>query len=65
LAPYPALKNIDGKNLDFFVKLGCTIYADIASPATPQGQVRTLAGYRAKHEEAYPSHDDGHCTGTP
>ncbi len=57
LAPYPALKNIDGKNLDFFVKLGDTIYADIASPAAPQGQVRTLAEYRAKHEEVYASHN--------
>lgn len=56
LAPYPALKNVNGKNLDFFVKLGDTIYADIASPAAPQGQVRTLAEYREKHEEIYASH---------
>lgn len=57
LAPYPAIKNVDGKNLDFFIKLGDTIYADIASPAAPQGQVRTLAEYRAKHEEVYASHN--------
>lgn len=57
LAPYPAIKNIDGRNLDFFVKLGDTIYADIASPAAPQRQVRTLTEYRAKHEEVYASHN--------
>ena len=57
LAPYPAIKNVDGKALDFFVKLGDTIYADIASPAAPSGQARTLAEYRAKHQEVYASHN--------
>lgn len=57
LAPYPAIKNVDGKTLDFFVKLGDTIYADIASSAAPSGQVRTLTEYRAKHEEVYASHN--------
>ena len=56
LAPYPAIKNVDSKSLDFFVKLGDTIYADIASPAVPTGQARTLAEYRAKHQEVYTSH---------
>ena len=56
LAPYPAIKNADGKSLDFFVKLGDTIYADIASPAAPNGQVKALAEYRAKHQEVYASH---------
>jgi alkaline phosphatase D len=53
LAPYPAIKNVDGKSLDFFVKLGDTIYADIASPAVPTGQAKTLTEYRAKHQEVY------------
>jgi phosphodiesterase/alkaline phosphatase D-like protein len=56
LAPYPAIKNVDGRSLDFFVKLGDTIYADIASPAVPSGQAKTLAEYRAKHQEAYATH---------
>lgn len=58
LAPYPAIKNVDGKSLDFFVKLGDSIYADIASPAAPYGQVKTLVEYRAKHQEVYASHLD-------
>jgi alkaline phosphatase D len=56
LAPYPAIKNVDGKSLDFFVKLGDTIYADIASTAVPTGQAKSLAEYRAKHQEVYASH---------
>jgi phosphodiesterase/alkaline phosphatase D-like protein len=55
-APYPAIKNVDGKSLDFFVKLGDTIYADIASPAVPSGQAKTLDEYRAKHQEVYATH---------
>ena len=58
LAPYPAIKNAHRKNLDFFVKLGDTIYADIPSPAVPKGQAKTLAEYRAKHQEVYASHSD-------
>ncbi len=57
LAPYPAIKNANGLNLDFFLKLGDTIYADIASPAEPNGQAKTLAEYRAKHQEAYSYHN--------
>jgi phosphodiesterase/alkaline phosphatase D-like protein len=56
LAPYPAIKNVDSKTLDFFVKLGDTIYADFASPAIPKGQAKTLAEYRAKHQEVYAPH---------
>ncbi|MEQ1544756.1 alkaline phosphatase D family protein [Methyloglobulus sp.] len=58
LAPYPAIKNVDDKSLDFFIKLGDTIYADIASPAVPTGQAKTLDEYRAKHQEVYASHND-------
>jgi phosphodiesterase/alkaline phosphatase D-like protein len=57
LAPYPAIKNANGNDLDFFVKLGDTIYADVASPAVPGGQASTLAEYRAKHQEVYASHN--------
>jgi phosphodiesterase/alkaline phosphatase D-like protein len=39
LAPYPAMTNIPESDLDFFVALGDTIYADIGSPAVPP-QVR-------------------------
>ncbi len=46
LAPYPAIKNVQPKNLDFFVKLGDTVYADIPSPALPKAQAETLAEFR-------------------
>jgi len=57
LAPYPAIKNVRAKNLDFFVKLGDTIYADYPSPDVPLEQVKTLAEYRRKHREVYRYHD--------
>jgi phosphodiesterase/alkaline phosphatase D-like protein len=54
LAPYPALSNAAGRNLDFFVKLGDTIYADYVSPALPGvSQATTLEQYRVKHAEVY------------
>jgi phosphodiesterase/alkaline phosphatase D-like protein/2',3'-cyclic-nucleotide 2'-phosphodiesterase (5'-nucleotidase family)/sugar lactone lactonase YvrE len=59
LAPYPSIGNAAGKDLDFFVELGNTIYADVASDAVlnPDGsrksQVTTLDEFRAKHEEVY------------
>jgi len=59
LAPYPSIGNAAGKDLDFFVELGDTIYADVASDAVlnPDGsrksQVTTLDEFRAKHEEVY------------
>lgn len=56
LAPYPAVKNVNGKILDFFVKLGDTIYADYPSPAVPAAQAKTLAEYRLKHNEVYSTH---------
>ena len=45
--PYPSLKNVPGSELDFFIKLGDTIYAD--QPGLPQA--RTLADFRTKHSE--------------
>ncbi|NJK36057.1 MAG: phytase [Oscillatoriales cyanobacterium SM2_2_1] len=50
-SPFPSLSNVDTRNLEFFLKLGDTIYADIATPAEPSGQSRTLSEFRAKHEE--------------
>jgi phosphodiesterase/alkaline phosphatase D-like protein len=50
LAPYPSIRNIPGRDLDFFVKNGDTIYAENYSvPGAPIAA--TLAEYRAKHAE--------------
>ncbi len=56
LAPYPAIKNVPSTKLDFFVKLGDTIYADYSSPAVT-GQAKTLKDYQLKHKEVYTRHD--------
>ena len=53
LAPYPSLANAAGRDLEFFVALGDTIYADFRSPAVPVAQARSLAEFRAKHNEVY------------
>ncbi|MCC7293367.1 MAG: alkaline phosphatase D family protein [Phycisphaerales bacterium] len=54
LGPYPSVRNAPQRDLDFFVALGDTIYADYESPAligVPQAQ--NLAQFRAKHNEVY------------
>ncbi len=51
LGPFPSIRNAIGKNLDFFVNLGDTIYADFPSPAVPQPQAETLEEFRTKHQE--------------
>lgn len=56
LAPYPAVRNAPARDLDFFVALGDTIYADYPSPAVPVTQATTLTQYRAKHNEVYEKH---------
>jgi Ca2+-binding RTX toxin-like protein len=56
LAPYPAISNADTAGLDLFVKLGDTIYADVASPAVNIPQATTLTDYLAKHNEVYSTH---------
>ncbi len=56
LAPYPSVANVPSRDLDFFVELGDTIYADFPSPAVPAAQASTVAQYRAKHHEAYAPH---------
>ena len=53
LVPYPSLANADDRQLDFFVALGDTIYADVSSPAVPKSQAETLEEYRAKQNEVY------------
>jgi len=55
LAPYPGIKNVRPGNLDFFVKLGDTVYADYPSPAVPLLQAETLNDYRNKNREVYSS----------
>ena len=51
------MANAAGRNLDFFVARGDTIYGDVASPASAgfsnPSQAQTLAEYRAKHVEVY------------
>ncbi len=56
LAPYPSIKNVIGKNLDFFIKLGDTIYADYPTAAVPAAQAQSLSDYQKKHEEVYAAH---------
>lgn len=53
LNPYPAVKNLPGRDLDFFIELGDTIYADVPSPAVPKPQAETLEEFRLKHDEVY------------
>ena len=50
--PYPAISNVDERDLEVFVKLGDTIYADLETPAIPGvPQARTLDQFRTKHRE--------------
>ena len=59
VTPYPAIRNIPDRNLDFFVALGDTVYADDESPAvlnpdgTQKDQAETIEEFRAKHNEVY------------
>lgn len=53
LSPYPAVSNAWAHRLDFFVKLGDTIYADFPSPAVDKAQAETLEDFRLKHAEVY------------
>ncbi len=50
--PYPSLQNIPQRDLELFLKLGDTIFADLETPAIPGVvQARTLEQFRIKHEE--------------
>lgn len=53
LAPFAGVANVRDRNLDFWVSLGDTIYADFPSDAVPAAQATTLADFRAKHAEVY------------
>jgi phosphodiesterase/alkaline phosphatase D-like protein len=46
LAPYASVANVPSRDLDFFVALGDTIYADVPSPQVPLGQATTAAEFR-------------------
>ena len=54
-APYPSIANVPARNLDFFISLGDTVYADVGSPAVRRPAV-TLEEFRLKHDEAYGEH---------
>lgn len=53
LAPYPAMRNIPANELDFFLALGDTIYADIGSPAVPGKAAESLDEFRRKYAEVF------------
>ncbi len=53
LRPYPAIANVPARDLNLFIKLGDTIYADYASPAVPLTQTTTITDFRKKHNEVY------------
>jgi len=53
LRPYPSISNIPEHDLDFFVALGDTIYADVPSLDFPDPQARSLEDFRIKHAEGY------------
>ena len=53
LSPFVALSNAPGRQLNFFIEEGDTIYADYASPAVPISQATTLNEFRLKQSEVY------------
>lgn len=55
-APFPFNRNAPSANLDFWVSLGDTIYADVATPVNTSGQARTLSQFRAMHNEVLSTH---------
>ncbi len=56
MAPYPSIANVAARDLDFFVLMGDTIYADIPSAAV-DGQARTVDEFRRKYAEVYAAMD--------
>lgn len=50
LAPYPAIANAPGRDLDFFVNLGDTVYADFPSPLVPK-PASSVEEFLLKHVE--------------
>ena len=57
LGPYPAITNMPDRDLDFFVHLGDTVYADLSSPAVPK-QAQTVEEFRLKHNEVNSTYRD-------
>lgn len=54
VAPFPFAKNVPDRNLDLWISLGDTIYADVESPGLPGvSQAQTLNQFRQKHAEIY------------
>lgn len=49
--PYLSLDLAAGADLDLFILLGDTIYADTRTPALDKDQARTLNDFRIKHDE--------------
>jgi 3-phytase/alkaline phosphatase D len=56
--PYTSIANVAERDLDFFVNLGDTAYADSCTPMLPRRAV-TLDQFRLKHAEIYTATDDG------
>jgi phosphodiesterase/alkaline phosphatase D-like protein len=54
-APYPSISNAAGRNLDFFVNLGDTIYAEFKTPAVPK-QAQSDEEFRLKQDEVNSTH---------
>jgi phosphodiesterase/alkaline phosphatase D-like protein len=50
---FSSILNAPERGLEFFVKLGDTIYGDVPSPAVPDGPAETVEEFRAKHLENY------------
>jgi phosphodiesterase/alkaline phosphatase D-like protein len=54
LAPFSAIANAPGRDLDFLVLLGDTVYADVETPILPGVSLVTeLSDFRLKHSEVY------------
>ncbi|GAB5491186.1 MAG: hypothetical protein Phog2KO_14010 [Phototrophicaceae bacterium] len=53
LRPYVSLANIPERDLDFFIMLGDSIYADYPSIDLNSRQARSLSEFRIKHNEVY------------
>jgi len=51
LTPLPSIRNAATRDLDMFMCLGDTVYADVSSPAVPAPQASSIAEFRAKHGE--------------
>ena len=58
LAPFPSIANASSRDLDFFMLLGDSIYADYPSPDLPTvKQPKTLEEFRTKYNEVSTERD--------